>query len=170
MTSRATKQLLASHPASPFLFVLPQFHTRKYQDTGTGVVREFRRKPNSSIFVMSVCPLVRQSVCRQQQSKCSFKFSEVKFPKRLWFWSTLHYIWATQLPTLALNPGILTFWRPIFFFQISAHPVFKMWVIQKPNKVALWNKRHFEEKKWRLYSMFKIFSTDTCWINIKWGI
>ena len=33
------------------------------------------------------------------------------------------------------------------FFQILAHPVFKMWVIQKPNKVALWNKRHFEEKK-----------------------
>jgi hypothetical protein len=34
-----------------------------------------------------------------------------------------------------------------FFFQILAHPVFKMWGIQKPNKVALWNKRHFEEKK-----------------------
>ena len=34
-----------------------------------------------------------------------------------------------------------------FFFPILAHPVFKMWVIQKPNKVALWNKRHFEEKK-----------------------
>ena len=33
------------------------------------------------------------------------------------------------------------------FFQILAHPVFKMWVIQKPNKVALWNKRRFEEKK-----------------------
>ena len=57
-----------------------------------------------------------------------------------------------------------------FFFQILAHPVFKMWVIQKPNKVALWNKRHFEDKKWRLYSMFKIFGTDICWINIKWGI
>ena len=40
----------------------------------------------------------------------------------------------------------LTFWRRTFF-QISAHPVFKMCVIQKPNKVALWNKRHFEEKK-----------------------
>ena len=40
----------------------------------------------------------------------------------------------------------LTFWRRIFF-QILAHPVFKMSVIQKPNKVALWNKRHFEEKK-----------------------
>ena len=57
-----------------------------------------------------------------------------------------------------------------FFFQILAHPVFKMWVIQKPNKVALWNKRHFEGKKWRLHSMFKIFSRDICWINIKWGI
>ena len=33
------------------------------------------------------------------------------------------------------------------FFQILAQPVFKMWVIEKPNKVALWNKRHFEEKK-----------------------
>ena len=55
------------------------------------------------------------------------------------------------------------------FFQILAHPVFKMWVIQKPNKVALWNKRHFEVKKWRLYSMFKMFSTDICWINIKRG-
>ena len=63
----------------------------------------------------------------------------------------------------------LTFWRRIFFL-ILAHPVFKMWVIQKPNKVALWNKRHFEEKKWRLYIVFKIFSTDICWINIKWGI
>ena len=61
---------------------------------------------------------------------------------------------------------LLTFWRRIFFFQILAHPVFKMCVIQKPNKVALWNKRHFEEKKWRLYSMFKILSTDICWINI----
>ena len=34
-----------------------------------------------------------------------------------------------------------------FLFQILAHPVFKMWVIQKPNKVALWKKRHFEEEK-----------------------
>ena len=40
----------------------------------------------------------------------------------------------------------LTFWRRIFFL-ILAHSVFKMWVIQKPNKVALWNKRHFEENK-----------------------
>ena len=67
------------------------------------------------------------------------------------------------------NKACLTFWRRVFL-QILAHPVFKMWVIQKPNKVALWNKWHFEETKWRLYSMFKIFSTDICWMNIKWGI
>ena len=42
---------------------------------------------------------------------------------------------------------MLTFWRRTFFFQILAHPVFKLWVIQKPNKVALWNKRHFEGEK-----------------------
>ena len=40
----------------------------------------------------------------------------------------------------------LTFWRRIIF-QVLAHSVFKMWVIQKPNQVALWNKRHFEEEK-----------------------
>ena len=34
-----------------------------------------------------------------------------------------------------------------FLFQILALPVFKMWVIQKPNNVALWNKRHFEGEK-----------------------
>jgi hypothetical protein len=33
------------------------------------------------------------------------------------------------------------------FFLILAHPVCKMWIIQEPKKVALWNKRHFEEKR-----------------------
>ena len=56
------------------------------------------------------------------------------------------------------------------FFQILAHPVFKMWVIQKPKKVAYEINGILKGKKWRLYSMFKIFSTDICWINIKWGI
>jgi hypothetical protein len=34
-----------------------------------------------------------------------------------------------------------------FCFLILAHPVCKMWIIQAPKRVALWNKRHFEEKK-----------------------
>ena len=32
-------------------------------------------------------------------------------------------------------------------FLILAHPVYKLWLIQEPNKLALWNKLHFEEKK-----------------------
>ena len=82
------------------------------------------------------------------------------------YWSLSTFKFSQLLLTPRLT---LTFWWRTFF-QILAHTVFKMWVIQKPNKVALWNKRHFEEKKWRLYSMFKIFSRDICWINIKWGI
>jgi hypothetical protein len=42
-----------------------------------------------------------------------------------------------------------------------------MWIIQEPKKVAFWNKRHFEEEKQRVCSMFKIFSTYICWINKK---
>ena len=36
---------------------------------------------------------------------------------------------------------------PELFFLILAHSVYKMWIIQEPNKLALWNKLHFEEKK-----------------------
>jgi hypothetical protein len=42
--------------------------------------------------------------------------------------------------------GKLTFRRRNFLLNFSA-PVFKMWIIQEPKKVALWNKRHFEEEK-----------------------
>ena len=41
---------------------------------------------------------------------------------------------------------ILTFWSRNYFL-ILAQPVYKMWVIQEPNKLELWNKMHFEEKK-----------------------
>jgi hypothetical protein len=38
----------------------------------------------------------------------------------------------------------------LLFFSILAHPVYKLCIIQEPNKLALWNKLHFEEKKRRL--------------------
>ena len=47
--------------------------------------------------------------------------------------------------TFAFNPL-----APELFFLILAHPVYKMWIIQEPNKLALWNKLHFEEKKRRV--------------------
>jgi hypothetical protein len=45
---------------------------------------------------------------------------------------------------------LITFFNPFspeLFLKILAHPVFKMWIIQEPNKVELWNRRHFEERK-----------------------
>ena len=33
------------------------------------------------------------------------------------------------------------------FFKNLAHPVFKMWILQEPKKIALWNKRHLEERE-----------------------
>jgi len=36
---------------------------------------------------------------------------------------------------------------PEFIFLILALPVYKMWIIQEPNTLELWNKLHFEEKK-----------------------
>jgi len=41
----------------------------------------------------------------------------------------------------------LIFWRRNYFFLILAHPVYKMWIIQEPNTLELWNKLHFEEEK-----------------------
>ena len=41
----------------------------------------------------------------------------------------------------------LTFWRQNYFLLILAHSVCKMWIIQEPNMLELWNKLHFEEEK-----------------------
>ena len=48
---------------------------------------------------------------------------------------------------LLLGTKFLTLWRRHYFFLILAHSVYKMWIIQEPNKLALWNKLQFEEKK-----------------------
>ena len=40
----------------------------------------------------------------------------------------------------------LNFRRRNFLLNFST-PVIKMWIIQEPKKLALWNKRHFEEEK-----------------------
>jgi hypothetical protein len=53
---------------------------------------------------------------------------------------------------------------PEFFFNFST-PVYKMWIMQGPNTLELWNKLHFEEKKLRVYTMFKMFSTCICWMG-----
>ena len=45
--------------------------------------------------------------------------------------------------------GIVTAhtYRAEIIFLILAHPVYKMWIIQEPNTLELWNKLHFEKEK-----------------------
>ena len=49
-------------------------------------------------------------------------------------------------PVGTVDECTLTVWRRNYFF-ILAHPVYKMWKIQEPNTLELWNKLHFEEEK-----------------------
>ena len=65
----------------------------------------------------------------------------------------------------AFYVALLTFWCRILILILKL-PVYKMWIIQEPNTLELWNKLHFEEKTRRVYSTFKIFSIYICWINI----
>ena len=47
--------------------------------------------------------------------------------------------------------GYINILGPELIFLILAHPVYKMWVIQEPNPLELWNKLHFEDEKNREY-------------------
>jgi hypothetical protein len=59
-----------------------------------------------------------------------------------WGWGGARtYMHGAQRCHTVFNPLV-----PEFFFYIST-PVCKIWIIQEPKKVALWNKRHFEEKR-----------------------
>jgi hypothetical protein len=73
------------------------------------------------------------------------------YASRHWIWNCARCI---HLFTCLLRHTYLTFlfnfngqFGTGIFFLILAHPVFKMWIIQEPNKLALWNKRHFVERK-----------------------
>ena len=57
----------------------------------------------------------------------------------------------------ALNPLA----PELFFFLISPHSVYEMWIIQEPKKLALWNKLHFEEKKTGQYRACLNYSVPT---------
>jgi len=53
---------------------------------------------------------------------------------------------AHALPPCFLRP-VFNLLAPELIFLILAHPVNKMWIIQEPNTLELWNKLHFEDKK-----------------------
>ena len=65
------------------------------------------------------------------------------FSRSLWFSPS----WAQMWPTDGIEKKAeLTFWRRNFLLNFGT-AVYKMRIIQEPKKVALWNKRHFEEEK-----------------------
>jgi len=47
---------------------------------------------------------------------------------------------------VAFTPQPINLLTPDFFL-ILAHTVYKMWIIQEPNTVELWNKLHFEKEE-----------------------
>ena len=73
---------------------------------------------------------------------------------------TIHACARTYIPReFILYCNLHDLWRPCgreyyfnilapeLFFLTLAHPVYKMWIIQEPNTLELWNKLHFEEEK-----------------------
>jgi len=71
---------------------------------------------------------------------------------------------SPKLPTQTLRKAVkhvtvlkvTNLLAPELFCLILAHPVYKMWIIQEPNTLELWNKLHFEEKKnWEYIPCFK---------------
>jgi len=57
--------------------------------------------------------------------------------------SNSHYDWKKAETKQSLK--FETFGAGIIFFLNFSTPVYKMWIIQEPNKLELWNKLHFEE-------------------------
>ena len=61
---------------------------------------------------------------------------------------SVHLFYAILFYMPCQNTPFLDPFAPeLLFFLILAHSVHKMWIMQEPKKVALWNKLHFEEKK-----------------------
>ena len=77
------------------------------------------------------------------------KETELEVPKWMTFKSWSKWQVGAPLDTIIgrLPLPLLTFWRRNYFFLILAHSVYKLWIIQVPNTLDLWNKLHFEEEK-----------------------
>ena len=64
----------------------------------------------------------------------------------IWNQNALYMNVASCIFDSRAKQQFLTLWRRIIFL-ILAHPVYKMLIIQEPNKLALWNKLYFEDRK-----------------------
>ena len=65
------------------------------------------------------------------------------------------------LPLFFLISHEINLLAPELFFLILAHSVYKMWIIQDTNKLELWNKLHFKERKNGEYTPCLKYSVPT---------
>jgi len=72
-------------------------------------------------------------------------FQELKCGEKQWLGLRL-FSYANAVWHQTTSPS-LTFWRRNYFFFNFSTSVYKMWVIQEPNTLELWNKLHFEERE-----------------------
>ena len=64
------------------------------------------------------------------------------------FWFPMLHTFSCKLCNIQTAVRINPLAPELFFFFFNfSTPVYKMWINQEPNKLALWNKLHFEEKK-----------------------
>ena len=63
-----------------------------------------------------------------------------------WIWLS-HYQAAVTIIFGGKHVIYINLLAPELFSLILAQPVYKIWIIQEPNMLELWNKLHFEEKE-----------------------
>ena len=68
------------------------------------------------------------------------KIVHVNFRVFLWMWNEE----SKNMQHFTIRVKLLV---PELFFFILAYSVYKMWIIQEPNTLALWKKLHFEKEK-----------------------
>ena len=162
---------MSAHRGGRYVTVLGDRQTDQNCEKSTSSVFVFRL-PEVALLSLLLLYLVRQqygffhscwpSVLVGESYSSLVNFVQWTFGRQQKVLSEKRWKGHLRLPVDAL----LTFWRRNYFLNFST-PVYKMWIIQEPNTLVLWNKLHFEEeKKRRLYTMFKIFSNSICWINI----
>jgi len=92
-----------------------------------------RAPPQRSVVV----PFLKMATCNRRKVDLLINVKTIPL-----FWSSIG-IWKKK----DWGSEIIKLLAPELLFFILVHPVYKMWIIQEPNTLELWNKMHFEEEK-----------------------
>ena len=151
-----------SESSSSCYLLLYQLQNGKYWFIESGI-NEIVRK-TGAIFMGNIQSLFRGDA---PMVFCGIKLQAGKGFRCLILDRALRSAWETKgrqhvIPTVTLQRKVcantftstlfdfmfqLNLLAPELFFLVLAHSVYKMWIIQEPNKLELWNKLHFKEKK-----------------------